>query len=181
MTYGSVAPHIRYVATCYKRWAVAHTYAHRCRTPARILHAPGHAQTMRLCCFSVWWPLRQRQGGDAEAGWPIPAGPEPARPPATIPQAGLGGKRGVGFCPFLQGRPGTERAPATDGEGGRTEKGEPRGRSHVASLVSAIEIESSATPFVSEISPFFFWRTHTTSLSRPRTDTNGQTGTSQII
>ena len=88
---------IRYVATCYKRWAVAHMYGYRCRTPARILHTPGHAQTMRLCRFSVWRPLRQRQGGNAEAGWPIPAGPESARPPATIPQAGLGGKRGSLF------------------------------------------------------------------------------------
>ena len=95
--HATIALVIRYVATCYKRWAVAHMYGHRCRTPARILHAPGHAQTMRLCRFSVWWPLRQRQGGDAEAGWPIPAGPESARPPATIPQAGLGGERGSLF------------------------------------------------------------------------------------
>ena len=112
---------IRYAPTCYKRWAVAHTYFHRCRTPARILHAPGHAQTMRLCCFSVWWPLRQRQGGDAEAGWPIPAGPESARPPATIPQAGLGGKRGVGFCPFLQGRPGAGRWPLGPSHRGKSQ------------------------------------------------------------
>ena len=113
--HATIALVIRYVATCYKRWAVAHTYGHRCRTPARILHAPGHAQTMRLCRVSVWRPLRQRQGGDALAGWPIPAGPASARPPATIPQAGLGGKRGVGFCSFLQGGPGAERAPEIGG------------------------------------------------------------------
>ena len=102
---------IRYAPTCYKRWAVAHTYFHRCRTPARILHAPGHAQTMRLCCFSVWWPLRQRQGGDAEAGWPIPAGPESAQPPATIPQACLLADGGVHFLSlFTRGR-GAELRP----------------------------------------------------------------------
>ena len=59
---------------------------------------------MRLCCFSVWWPLRQRQGGDAEAGWPIPAGPESARPPATIPQAGLLADRGVHFLSLFTRR-----------------------------------------------------------------------------
>ena len=110
--HATIALVIRYVATCYKRWAVAHMYCYRCRTPARILHAPGHAQTMRLCRFSVWWPLRQRQGGDAEAGWPIPAGPESAQPPATIPQAGLLADRGVGFCPAIQAPPGAHPGPA---------------------------------------------------------------------
>ena len=102
---------IRYAPTCYKRWAVAHTYVHRCRTPARILHAPGHAQTMRLCRFSVWWPLRQRQGGDAEAGWPIPAGPESAQPPATIPQACLLADRGVHFLSRTTRGRGAELGP----------------------------------------------------------------------
>ena len=60
---------------------------------------------MRLCCFSAWWHIRQRQGGDAEGGWPIPAGPESAQPPATIPQACLLAGRGVHFLSlFTRGR-----------------------------------------------------------------------------
>ena len=66
---------------------------------------------MRLCCFSAWWHIRQRQGGDAEGGWPIPAGPESAQPPATIPQACLLADRGVHFLSlFTRGR-GAEPGP----------------------------------------------------------------------
>ena len=67
---------------------------------------------MRLCCFSAWWHIRQRQGGDADGAWPIPAGPESAQPPATIPQACLLADRGVHFLSlFTRGR-GAELRPA---------------------------------------------------------------------
>ena len=109
--HATIALVIRYVATCYKRWAVAHMYGHRCRTPARILHAPG----MRKRCVCAVF----RSGGlsgNARAAMPRRGGrsqpaPSPHDPRPLYPRPVWVGSAGHFFRPFLQGGRGTERAP----------------------------------------------------------------------
>ena len=74
MTYSSVAPHIRYVATCYKRWAAAHTYVHRCRTLRGFRHALNNGKRCVCAVFclvaSPATPGRRCRGGVADPSRP---------------------------------------------------------------------------------------------------------------
>ena len=72
----------------------AEKLTHRLVPLPALSDAPGHAPNPPSCRPRPCQGFRQRQGGDAEGGGPIPSGAESVRPRAPTSPAGLGEERG---------------------------------------------------------------------------------------
>ena len=72
----------------------AEKLTHRLVPLPALSDAPGHAPNPPSCRPRPCQGFRQRQGGDAEGGGPIPSGAESVRPRAPTAPAGLGEERG---------------------------------------------------------------------------------------